>query len=289
MPLARASEPYGHWLYSDPARDDALRLVPERGGLLSGWRCDGQELLYFDAERFADPSLSVRGGVPVLFPICGNLPNDTLPLPQGDFHLSQHGFARTMAWQLEALEGPGTSGVRLQLRDDESSRARFPFAFRLELTYRLEPRALAITARVEHHSNPDSPPMPFSLGLHPYLAVSDPAAVAITGLPPRCLDHHTMAPDATESQLQHLGRGVDLLCQARGPVQLLDPAAGRAIRLETSPPFDLVVLWTEPPRPMVCLEPWTGPRGSLISGERRLELAAGASLELRARYEVSDL
>jgi galactose mutarotase-like enzyme len=286
MPLARASEPYHHWLYSDPASGDQLRLVPERGGLLSGWRCGGRELLYFDAERFADPSLSVRGGVPVLFPICGNLPNDTLPLPQGNFCLPQHGFARTMAWRLEEL---ADQGVRLVLEDDAASRAMFPFPFRLELEYHLESDALAITARVRHRGEENSGAMPFSLGLHPYLAVSDPAAVGLVGLPARCLDHHTMEPDATESQLQDLGRGVDLLCQASGPVRLLDPAAGRTITLETSPPFDQVVIWTDPPRPMICLEPWTGPRGALISGEGRLELAPGESRELRARYRVSDL
>jgi galactose mutarotase-like enzyme len=191
-----------------------------------------------------------------------------------------------MAWELEEL---ADQGVRLVLEDDETSRAQFPFAFRLELEYRLEPEALAITARVHNRGEAGSPPMPFSLGLHPYLAVSDPAAVDLTGLPHRCLDHHTMEPDATESQLQDLGRGVDLLCQAREPVRLLDPAAGRTITLETTPPFDLVVIWTEPPRPMVCLEPWTGPRGALIRGERRLELAAGETLELRAHYRVSDL
>jgi galactose mutarotase-like enzyme len=286
MPLVRASEPYDHWLYSDPASGDQLRVVPERGGLLSGWRCGGRELLYFDAERFADPALSVRGGVPVLFPICGNLPNDTLPLPQGNFRLPQHGFARTMAWQLEEL---ADRGVRLVLEDDAASRAQFPFPFRLELEYRLESEALAITARVHHRGEPNCGVMPFSLGLHPYLAVSDPAAVDLVGLPARCLDHHTMEPDATESQLQALGRGVDLLCQASEPVRLLDPAAGRTITLETSPPFDRVEIWTDPPRPMVCLEPWTGPRGALISGEGRLELASGESLELLARYRVSDL
>ena len=286
MPLARASEPYDHWLYSDPASGDLLRLVPERGGLLSGWRCGGRELLYFDAERFADPSLSVRGGVPVLFPICGNLPNDTLPLPQGHFQLPQHGFARTMAWALAELDD---TGVRLVLEDDAASRAQFPFRFRLELEYRLEPEALAITARVQHRGEPDSEVMPFSLGLHPYLAVSDPAAVDLVGLPAHCLDHHTMEPADTHSRLQELGRGVDLICAASGPVRLLDPAAGRTITLESSPPFDRVVIWTDPPRPMVCLEPWTGPRGALISGEGRLELAAGESLELQARYSVSEL
>jgi len=47
------------------------------------------------------------------------------------------------------------------------------------------------------------------------------------------------------------------------------------------------VLWTDPPRPMVCLEPWSGPRLALISGDRRLELAPGANMSLHTRYELS--
>jgi galactose mutarotase-like enzyme len=284
MPLERSADPYAHWRFTDPCSGDSLRLVPERGGLLSGWCCDGQDILYFDAARFADPSLSVRGGVPVLFPICGNLPDNRLPLPQGSFSLPQHGFARTMPWALAELDDG--HGVRLTLRDDATSRAHYPFAFTLELEYRLEPAALAITARVHHRGAPAAPPMPFSFGLHPYLAVQDPAAVRIEGLPPRCLDHTTLAQADTSALLDRLGQGVDLLAEAGGPVRLRDPLAGRTIQLDTTPPFDLVVVWTDPPRPMVCLEPWTGPRGSLLSGERRLDLASGETLELQARYRV---
>jgi galactose mutarotase-like enzyme len=72
-------------------------------------------------------------------------------------------------------------------------------------------------------------------------------------------------------------------------VRLLDRLAGRAVSLETRPPMDRVVVWTDPPRPMVCLEPWSGPRGSLISGDRRLELAPGEHRELQARYAVEAL
>jgi galactose mutarotase-like enzyme len=35
---------------------------------------------------------------------------------------------------------------------------------------------------------------------------------------------------------------------------------------------------------MVCLEPWSGPRQSLLSGDRKLELAPGASLTLPTRF-----
>ena len=201
MALIRRDAPTATWEFEDPASGDRLQLVPERGGLVTGWRCDGQERLYFDAERFADPALSVRGGIPVLFPICGGLPGDQLPLPQGSFAMPQHGFARNLPWSVEALADG--RGVMLALADSDASRAHFPFAFRLELELRLEPQALAILARVRHPAaaGASGAPLPFSLGLHPYFAVRDPAAVRLEGLPERCFDHLPMAPAPTAPQI----------------------------------------------------------------------------------------
>jgi len=304
MPLRLCPEPYLHWLCRDPATGDELRLVPERGGLVTGWRCGGREILYLDTERFADPASSVRGGIPVLFPICGNLPGNTLPLPQGNFEMSQHGFARDLPWSLAPLEEPlealreetggagraGGTGVRMELGDTPATRNHFPFPFSLVLEMRLETSALAISVRLTHAGEPGSGPgLPFSFGLHPYFAVSDPATVRLEGLPASCLDHHTMKPAATADQLERLGRGVDFLCGPTGAVRLVDPQAGAALTMETWPPLDLVVVWTEPPRPMLCLEPWTGPRGALVSGERRLEVAPGSTMELGCRYTVEVL
>ncbi len=298
MPLRRCSEPFPHWICRDPASGDELRVVPERGGLVTGWRCGGREILYLDSERFADPSRSVRGGIPVLFPICGNLPGNALSLPQGTFPMPQHGFARDLPWSLSSLDEasgqplpPGKNprpGVRLELTDGSASRQRFPFPFSLVLEMALEPSALAITTRLTHPGVcGDGPSLPFSFGLHPYFAVSDPARVRLEGLPQTCFDHLPMQPAATADQLGRLGQGVDFLCgPVAGPVRMVDPGGGMAVTLETAPPLDLVVVWTDPPRSMVCLEPWTGPRGSLLSGERRLMVAPGSSLELSCRYSL---
>ena len=81
--------------------------------------------------------------------------------------------------------------------------------------------------------------------------------------------------------------GVDFLTRPAGPVTLVDELAGTSLQLDHQAPMDLTVVWTEPPRAMVCLEPWTGPRQALISGDRKLELAAGQSTTLRCRYVVS--
>ena len=276
-----------HWRFNDPASGDSLTVVPERGGLVTGWCCGGEEILYFDAERFADPAKSVRGGIPVLFPICGNLPGDALVLPEGNFPLAQHGFARDLPWSIAPLADG--SGVALRLEYGPGSRPHFPFAFALELELRLQPSALAITARISNRGAAGSAALPFSLGLHPYIAVADLARVRLEGLPADCFDHLTMAAAATAEQLSRLERGVDFLCTGEGPVRLVDPAGGRVVTLHPAAPMELVVVWSDPPRPMLCLEPWSGPRGSLSSGDRCLLVPAGETLELACRYSVETL
>ena len=282
MPLIQRDLPYPHWEFSDPSTGDLLRLVPERGGLISGWCCGDREVVYLDLERFLDPAQSVRGGFPVLFPITGGLPNNELPLPQGTFTLPQHGFARNLPWRMEALADG--RGVALELSDTAETLQAYPFQFLLRLEVRLAPGALEIATTVTNRS---AEAMPFSFGLHPYFNLSSLEGVRFEGLPQECLNHLTMAPAATAEQMQRLASGIDLLVRPSGPVRLVDEAVGATLELQLSHPFDLVVLWTEPPRPMVCIEPWSGPRQALLSGDRRIEMAPGTSTELRTRYALS--
>jgi D-hexose-6-phosphate mutarotase len=262
------------------AHGDRLRIVPERGGLVTGWRCLGpwgeREMLYFDAERFADPAKSVRGGIPVLFPICGGLPGSPMP---------QHGFARNLPWQIAELADG--LGVRLSLADSPETLALFPHRFRLELELRLEPKALAIAARVSNPGEADQEALPFSLGLHPYFAVSDLHRVRLSGLPAEALDQAAGVSASTADLLSRLPDGVDLLAGPAAAVRL--EADSHAVVLETSAPLDLVVVWSDPPRPMVCLEPWTARRGALSSGERLLQVLPGDCLELSCCYRVEAL
>lgn len=282
MPLIQRDAPYPHWEFSDAASGDLLRVVPERGGLISGWRCGDREVMYLDLERFLDPAQSVRGGFPVLFPITGGLPDNQLPLPQGTYTLGQHGFARQLPWRMEPLADG--RGVRLELSDTPETLQAYPFQFLLSMDVRLAPGALEISTTV---SNRSGAAMPFSFGLHPYFNLSSLEGVRFEGLPADCLNHLTMAPAATAQQMQCLASGIDLLVRPMGPVRLVDEAAGATLELQLSHPFDLVVLWTEPPRPMVCIEPWSGPRQALLSGDRKIELAPGTSTHLTTRYALT--
>ena len=281
MTLRQQTIPYSHWEFLHPTSGDRLRLIPERGGLVSGWRCGDREVLYFDEERYADPSKSIRGGVPVLFPICGNLPDDRLEVDGLDHTLPQHGFARDLPWQLQLLDDQ--SGVRLSLGSSADTLKAYPFSFLLEMEVRPAADALEIITSIFNRGNR---PMPFSFGLHPYFQVNDLGQTRLTGLPGHCLNHLEMADASTADQLACLPQGVDFLCQPAGPVTLIDDSNGRQLQLQHQAPLDLTVVWTEPPRRMVCLEPWTGPRQALISGDRKLELAPAAVQTLHCRYAI---
>lgn len=199
--------------------------------------------------------------------------------------MPQHGFARDLPWQISDL--PAGDGVQLSLTDTSATRELFPHCFELALEFRPESRGLAITARVSNRGDAGAAPLPFSLGLHPYFAVPALEGVRLIGLPTQALNQVAGAPANTADLLSALPSGVDLLAGPTPAVRL--EADGVAVSLETQAPLDLAVVWTDPPRPMVCLEPWTAPRGALVTGERLLHVQPGQRLELTCRYRVEAL
>jgi len=271
----------GQWVFT-AASGDRLSVVPGRGGLLTGWRCNGVERLYFDAERFADPAKSVRGGIPILFPVCGNLPGDRLVLPQGIYPMPQHGFARDLPWTLEALADGW--GVRLLLNDSEETRLHYPFAFELCIEYRLQSNALEIRAVVANMAADDAAQvMPFALGLHPYFQLSTLAEAQLLHLPEICFNHLTGASCSTSAQIANFSGGVDFRVDLQAGVSC-PPAlltGETVVELQVEPPLSQVVVWTDPPRPMLCLEPWSARRGELA-----LQLHSGERSEFLCRYVV---
>jgi galactose mutarotase-like enzyme len=214
----------------------------------------------------------------------GGLPNNELPLPQGIFKLAQHGFARQVPWELAAL--PDGRGVQLILSETAETLQVYPFRFQLTMDVRLAPGALEISATVE---NRDQAVMPFSFGLHPYFNLSSLETARFEGLPAQCLNHLTMEKAATADQMEQLATGIDLLVEPTGSVRLVDDTAGTILELELTTPLDLVVLWTEPPRAMVCMEPWSAPRQALLSGDRKIELNPGDSTTLATRYRLTSI
>jgi galactose mutarotase-like enzyme len=111
----------------------------------------------------ADPAFWT-GHAPVLFPIVGELAGGHYRLGDQTHALARHGFARRSAFELVEHEG---HIARFRLCDSPESRGVYPFAFVLELAYRIHGARLEIEAVVR---NPGETPLPFSLGFHPGFA-----------------------------------------------------------------------------------------------------------------------
>ena len=80
-------------------KNNYIKFCPNRGGVITNWVSEGNEILYFDEKRFMDKKKSIRGGIPILFPICGNLNTSSSVFGNGYLQLPQHGFARDLQWQ----------------------------------------------------------------------------------------------------------------------------------------------------------------------------------------------
>jgi len=279
--FAKKTSPYPHWEYSNPHLDSSIRIVPERGGLITEWRSEGKELLYFDLDRFMDKDKSVRGGIPILFPICGDLSEGYL-IGGKKYFLKQHGFARDLPWSISQLSDD--LGVSLKLSETNDSLSYFPFFFTIQMDVYLKEKSLQIIVKIYNQSED---PMPFSFGLHPYFKVSNIKKIKLDGLPGRCIDQTNMKVTNASDQVRILDKGVDFLSYPSSSVKLLDSLSRNVIELIHQEPMDTTVIWTDPPREMICLEPWTSPRNSLVTGDRKLLVKSQEYIELVTTFKHS--
>ena len=194
--------------------------------------------------------------------------------------MKQHGFARDLPWSISLIKDK--SGIRLKLIETDCSRSQFPFFFTLIMDVQLKEKSLQISVKIYNQSK-DS--MPFSFGLHPYFQVSNLQKIKIDGLPEKCIDQTNMKVTNASDQIRILAKGVDFLSYPSSSVKLFDSLSRNVIELIYQEPMDTSVIWTDPPRQMVCLEPWTSPRNSLVTGDRKLEIRPEEYIELYTTFK----
>jgi len=276
------------YVLTDGAARSRAEVVPSRGGILTRWQVGDRDVLYFDAERFADPSLSVRGGIPILFPICGNLPGDRYTLADGrSFSLKQHGFARDLPWTVGDRATADAASLTLTLESCDRTRAVYPFEFTLEFTYRLWGNSLEIRQR--YHNRSDEP-MPFSTGLHPYFNVADKTQLRLDFPATEYLDQKSGDRHPFSGSLDFERPELDLAFLNPQRAAAAVSHRDRRDRLELTWDehlYGTLVFWTLQDKAYYCLEPWSAGRNALNTGEQLQTLAPGASLNTWVRLAIA--
>ena len=270
---------YKTYILTDESALARLEVVPERGGIVTQWQVQGKELMYLDTERFTHPELSVRGGVPILFPICGNLPDNTYTHNGQIYTLKQHGFARDLPWEVLGQSTEAGASLTVGLSSSDRTLAVYPFEFELVFTYKLQGNALVIHQR---YTNRSAEVMPFSAGFHPYFAVADKSQLQVE-IP--STQFYSQVDRAVHDFSGSFDFSVDEIDAAFGHVtqqtaSVVDHSQNLKLTIDYDPLFSTLVFWTVKGKDFYCLEPWTGPRNALNTGENLIGLQPGASLEL---------
>ena len=139
----------------DEAGRTLVARVDPLGAQLMSLAFDGREYLWQGDERWWPRR------APVLFPIVGSLRPGTVSA-EGPLSMGRHGVARTREF---CAVGVREHAVTLELRSDEETRAAFPYAFCLHVTYAVE--GTSTLRQTFEVLNTGGAVLPFTLGGHP--------------------------------------------------------------------------------------------------------------------------
>jgi galactose mutarotase-like enzyme len=284
--IALKQKQYKTYVLSDETANSSLEVVPERGGIATSWLVEGKEIFYLDAERFANPDLTVRGGVPILFPICGNLPDNTYTHKGVQRTLKQHGFARDLPWVPAKEVTEGCAALTLFLNSNDRTLAVYPFDFQLAFTYQIKGNSLEI---IQRYTNLSAEPMPFSSGLHPYFLAPDKTDLRfeIPGMQYRDQITHKKGyfTGVFDTTLDEIDVSFDELTGLAATVT--DATRSLRLTLSYNSSYAKLVFWTLKGKDFYCLEPWTAPRNALNTGAHLMYLPPGASCEMLVRMTAT--
>lgn len=219
----------------------------------------------------ADPAFWT-GHAPILFPVVGSVAHDRILVDGREYPMQRHGFARHA--QFDVVE-QGADHVRLRLRDSAETRVHFPFAFQLEMSFRITQWHLETVA---HVTNPGDAPLPFSFGYHPAFAWPLPGGAAKSA-------HHLMFASDEPEPIRRIDRVTGLVFPDAYPTPVKDRelpldsalfeadaiiwdhqnsralsygAPGGASLDLAFPDSPMLGVWQIPGAHYICIEPWQG-------------------------------
>lgn len=210
---------------------------------------------------------------PILFPIVGTLKNNSYQYNGKEYHLSRHGFARDLVFELiDKKENSATFSIQ----SSDNTRNRYPFDFELQIKYTLENSSLFIRYKVVNKSTSQ---MPFSIGAHPAFAL------------PGNFEDYSIEFEKEEPLLYNLLEN-DLISNKTKTLANVDNKVGLNYTLfendalifktlksnyltiiENEKPmlrmhyndFPHLGIWTKTNAPFLCVEPWFGYSDSVES------------------------
>jgi aldose 1-epimerase len=307
--------------YSATGRDGGVIVLEETSGAARAevWPACGFNCFRWRVRRgereldllYADPTFFLGGrptgsGTPILFPFPNRIRDGRFTWDGKDYQIPRndrahvnaiHGFAFDRPWRVvdrgADADGAWVTGEFHGSVDAPDHAADWPADYRIRVTCRLSAARLQIRAEV---SNPDTRPLPFGLGYHPYFRVplvpnSSAAECTVQSHARQVWELQDLLPTGERRppdpridlaaprpfeglRLDDVFTGVEA-APAVGDLRLLgilrQPSHGVEMRLLASPAFRELVLFTPGHRQAVCLELYTCPTDAVNLQQRGID------------------
>lgn len=208
---------------------------------------------------------------PVLFPLVGQVRDQAFRVDGVTYPMGQHGFARDMEFQFESQTA---DSITFSLTSNEETLKKFPYAFKLSITYVLSGATLRVIWKVE---NPGKKALDFSVGGHPafmcplgggeqtscYIDFHKPDQLLYSQLENGVVAKKGLVLDTCGGMMPigpHLFDGDALIFEDAqlSEVSLAGPDQRDYLTVKFTSP--LVGIWSPVGKhaPFVCIEPWYG-------------------------------
>lgn len=238
---------------------------------------------------------------PVLFPIVGELKNNTYNYMGKTYTLSRHGFARDMEF---AITEQTEHSITFSLKSNDETAQKYPFQFEFSVKYVLVQNALHISFIVQ---NQGEETMFFSVGAHPAFKVplvegtgfedyqlvfneretAGRWPISTEGLiktePTPLLQHENILP---LRKALFSSDAIVLKNLQSTSLSIISPKTARGLQVDFKN-FPYLGIWETKGADFVCIEPWCGIADSVNASGNIEEKEGINSLKPSAKFEVT--
>lgn len=219
-------------------------------------------------------------GIPLMFPFAGRIRGTSFEFEGRRYELTAgdgqgnaiHGFVIDRPWRVVSTAADRVVGTFQASVDEPEVLKHWPADFRITAEYRVTGNRLLSDYTID---NPDTKPLPFAFGTHPYFRVplggKSAAECAMTVPVARTWELVGLLPTGKTSPAPaELARGMAFAEMKfdsvfdqirfenhRAAAKVHDPASGRTLTMTFDDQFPAAVVYNPPHREAVCIEPYT--------------------------------
>jgi aldose 1-epimerase len=304
----------------DAASGSSAAILPSFGFNCFSFQAviDGQSIETLWAEPgFAPGDDPLRSGIPLVFPFAGRLSSFEQTFRGQRFTVRDapvlegkplHGYVINRPWRVIEQTDSRAAGAFRASTDEPSLLEQWPADFEITVSYKVSGTALICEITI---TNPDTKPLPFGFGTHPYfrlpLGGGDAALCRITVPAEAYWELSELVPTGQKlpasgdydlrNSLAYSDISIDAvftdLASTNGQIQTVieDPNSGRRLIQRFDPVFRHCTVYCPPHREAIAIEPWTAIPNPLALVEQGVDtglqvLAPGGTFATRVEIWV---